>query len=140
MFSLSSLPTINASLNAASAVCLVAGLICIKRGKIGAHKACMLAALVISMLFLACYLYYHFNTAVLTRFQGTGAARVLYFAILISHTVLAAAVPVLAPITVWSGLKRRDEKHKRIARWTFPIWLYVSVTGVVVYAMLYHVY
>ena len=136
---LTALPPLNASLNAASAACLVLGLVFIRRKQIDAHRNCLLTAVGLSCLFLVSYLYYHFHAGV-TRFPGTGAARAVYFTILISHTLLAATIPVLAPITVWLGLKRRDERHRRLARWTFPIWLYVSVTGVVVYMMLYHLY
>lgn len=138
MIPLSYFPALNASLNAASAVCLVLGLVFILRKRIGAHTACMVAALGFSIVFLACYLYYHFHHG-MTRFPETGP-RAFYLALLGSHLTLAMTLPVLAPITVILGFKRQDERHKKIARWTFPIWLYVSLTGVAVYVMLYHLY
>ncbi len=115
---------------------LVVGFVFIRRRRIEAHRACMLAALVSSALFLTSYLVYHAQVGSV-RFPGQGAARTLYLSILLTHTVLAAAVPVLAVITLSRALGRRFPAHKRIARWTLPIWLYVSVTGVVVYWMLY---
>ncbi len=136
MFEVSDLPTVNASLNAASGVLLVAGYLLIRRRRIAAHRAVMLAAFACSALFLVSYLVYHFQVGSV-RFQGTGAMRTVYFTILISHTVLAAAVPFLAVITLVRALKERFDRHRRIARWTLPIWLYVSVTGVAVYWMLY---
>lgn len=130
------LPTVNASLNALGAVCLVTGFALIRRGNMRAHRRAMLAACAFGVLFLISYLVYHFQVGSV-RFQGTGAIRSVYFVILISHTVLAAAVPVLAAITLVRALRERFDRHKAIARWTLPIWLYVSVTGVVVYLMLY---
>ena len=131
------LPTLNAILNAAAAVLLVWGYTLIRRGKRDTHRKVMLAAFATSCLFLVCYLVYHAQVGTV-RFQGTGALRTLYLTILGTHTVLAAAVPVLAIITLRRGLAARYDRHRRLARWTLPIWLYVSVTGVVVYLMLYH--
>jgi len=122
-----------------SAIILVVAHRAIVRLEIERHRRLMLAAFTISILFLASYLTYHANVGSV-RFPGQGAVRVVYFAILISHTILAASVPPLAGFTLYLGLKRRDDRHRRIARWTYPIWLYVSITGVVVYVMLYHLY
>jgi uncharacterized membrane protein YozB (DUF420 family) len=130
------LPTLNALLNALAALLLVVGWLLIRRRRIEAHRRAMLAAFATSALFLASYLVYHFQVGSV-RFQGQGAVRTLYFAILLSHTVLAAAVPPLALVTLWRALARRFDRHRRIARWTLPIWLYVSITGVLVYWMLY---
>jgi len=131
------LPTVNAALNATAAVLLVWGYTLIRRKRIQAHRKVMTAAFVTSCLFLVCYLIYHYQVGSV-RFQKTGAIRTVYLSILATHTVLAAAVPVLAIITLRRGLAARYDKHRRIAHWTLPIWLYVSVTGVVVYVMLYH--
>lgn len=133
---LADLPTLNAALNATSAVLLLLGWVLILRRKIDAHRRAMLSAFGCSIVFLVSYLVYHFQVGSV-KFQGTGAVRTVYFAILLTHTVLAAAVPFLAVITLSRALARRFDRHKRIARWTLPIWLYVSVTGVVVYCMLY---
>jgi uncharacterized membrane protein YozB (DUF420 family) len=130
------LPTLNALLNALAALLLVVGWLLIRRRRIEAHRRAMLADFATSALFLASYLVYHFQVGSV-RFQGQGAVRTLYFAILLSHTVLAAAVPPLALVTLWRALARRFDRHRRIARWTLPIWLYVSITGVLVYWMLY---
>jgi putative membrane protein len=130
------LPSLNALLNAAAAVLLVWGYVLIRRRRIRNHRRVMLAAFTASILFLISYLAYHAQVGSV-RFQRTGAIRTVYLSILATHTVLAAAVPVLAIITLSRGLTARYDKHRRIARWTFPIWLYVSVTGVVVYLMLY---
>ncbi len=136
MFEITALPTVNASLNAISAVLLVVGFTFIRRQQISAHRACMLAAFGCSVLFLVSYLYYHSQVGSV-RFQGTGTIRTVYLTILTSHSILAAAVPFLALITLVRALRRRFDRHRAIARWTLPIWLYVSVTGVVVYWMLY---
>ena len=133
---LADLPTLNAALNATSAVLLLLGWVLILRRKIDAHRRAMLSAFGCSIVFLVSYLVYHFQVGSV-KFQGTGTVRTVYFAILLTHTVLAAAVPFLAVITLSRALARRFDRHKRIARWTLPIWLYVSVTGVVVYWMLY---
>ena len=137
MITLHDLPTINATLNATAAVLLVAGYILIRRKQIAAHRRVMLTAFAVSVVFLICYLVYHAQVGSVP-FPGHGSIRTVYFTILITHTILAACVPVLAIITLNHALKVRFDKHRRIARWTFPIWLYVSVTGVVVYVMLYH--
>lgn len=134
---LSRFPAINASLNGLCATLLVAGLAFIKRKRVGAHKVCMLSAFLVSMVFLGCYLYYHAHAGV-TRFRFEGWPKTIYLSVLGSHTVLAALVPVLAIISLRRGFRGEFERHKRIARWTFPIWLYVSATGVAVYWMLYH--
>ena len=134
---LSTLPTLNASLNGLSATFLVAGFLVIRKRRIGAHRAFMLAAVACSTLFLASYLYYHSQVGSV-RFQGTGMLRTFYLTVLLTHSVLAAAVPILAAITLIRALRGRFDKHAAIARWTLPIWLYVSVTGVAVYWMLYH--
>lgn len=129
-------PHLNATLNACSLLLIVAGLVAVKRGKVPRHKACMLGATTTSALFLVCYLVYHFVVGSV-RFQGEGAVRTAYFAILISHTILAVVQVPLILVTLRHALKGRIEKHKRIARFTAAIWLYVSLTGVVVYWMLY---
>lgn len=136
---LSLLPTVNAVLNATSGCLLAVGYLCIRRKKITVHKVCMVSAFGTSTLFLISYLTYHYHVGSI-RFAGRGGIRILYFAILISHTILAAAIPPLALITVSRALRGRFDRHVRIARWTLPIWLYVSVTGVIVYWMLYHLY
>jgi uncharacterized membrane protein YozB (DUF420 family) len=136
------LPTINAGLNGLSAVLLVLGWVAIRRRRVTAHKGLMLAALAVSGLFLACYLYYHFalQDPELSKFRGEGWVRPVYFVILISHVVLAVVVTPLALVTAYLGLRDRLAAHVRVARWTLPVWLYVSVTGVVVYVMLYRLY
>ncbi len=131
------LPSVNAALNATAAVLLVWGYTLIRRRRIAQHRKVMQTAFVVSCLFLVCYLVYHYQVGTV-RFQKTGAIKTLYLGILGTHTLLAAAVPVLAIVTLRRGLSARYDKHRRIARWTLPIWLYVSVTGVVVYLMLYH--
>jgi putative membrane protein len=131
------LPTVNAALNATSAILLIWGYTLIRRKQIHTHRKVMTAAFATSCLFLLSYLAYHAQVGSV-RFQKTGAIRSVYLSILVTHTVLAAAVPVLAIITLQRGRAARYDRHRAIARWTLPIWLYVSVTGVVVYAMLYH--
>ncbi len=138
----SSLPAVNASLNGLAFVLLVIGWVLIRRGHRDAHKKTMLAAFGTSILFLVVYLVYHGAMVHYTgegqvKFQGTGAIRTVYFVILISHVLLAMAVPVLAILTIRRGLKQQWESHRRIARITFPIWVYVSLTGVIIYLMLY---
>jgi protein SCO1 len=137
------LPAVNASLNGLATLLLVAGLIAIKRGRREGHKRLMLTAFATSIVFLVCYLVYHAALHHYTgesgrRFEGKGLIKTVYFTILISHVILAAAVPVLACVTIYRGLKQQWDRHRRIARITFPIWLYVSVTGVVIYGLLYH--
>lgn len=131
------LPTVNAVLNALSAGLLTAGFLCIRRRNVAAHRACMLGAFAVSVLFLACYLVYHYQAGS-RPFGGQGWIRPVYFALLISHIVLAAVIVPLALTTIYRGLAVQLDRHVRIARWTLPIWLYVSVTGVVVYWLLYH--
>lgn len=133
------LPAVNATLNGTSAVLIAVGRAQIRRGRVTAHRACMIAAVICSSLFLVSYLYYHAHVGSV-RFQGQGVVRPIYFGILISHTVLAAAVVPLVMVTLARALRGRFDRHRRIARWTYPIWLYVSVTGVVIYLMLYHLY
>src|SRR5437868_13763322 len=131
------LPTLNAMLNATSGILLTIGYVFIRRRNIQAHRACMIAALTSSSLFLISYLYYHYHAGA-TRFAGAGAARVIYFTILITHTILAVVIVPFVIITVTRALRRQFDRHRRIARWTLPMWLYVSITGVIVYLMLYH--
>jgi putative membrane protein len=131
------LPSVNAALNAVAAVLLVWGLVLIKSRKIAAHRRVMITAFSVSAIFLVCYVTYHAH-AKIVYFKGTGLIRTVYMTILWTHTPLAAAVPVLAIITLNRGLKARFDKHRAIAKWTWPIWMYVNVTGVVVYLMLFH--
>ena len=131
------LPSVNAALNAISAILLIWGYTLIRRKQMHTHRKVMTAAFCASCLFLVCYLVYHAQVGSVP-FQKTGAIRTVYLSILLTHTVLAATVPVLAIVTLRRGLAARYDRHRAIARWTLPIWLYVSVTGVVVYAMLYH--
>ena len=133
------LPALNATLNGVAAAFLVAGYVLIRQGRRAAHKRCMLAALSASALFLVSYVIYHANAGS-RPFPGQGAIRVIYFAILITHVVLAAVILPLALTTTARGLWSQFDRHVRIARWTLPIWLYVSVTGVVIYLMLYQLY
>jgi uncharacterized membrane protein YozB (DUF420 family) len=132
-------PVLNASLNGASAVLLMSARRMIRQGRIRAHRGLMLTAITTSSLFLASYLYYHAHVGSV-RFQGQGWSRPAYFAILISHTVLAAAIVPLVAITLVRALRERFDRHRLIARWTYPLWLYVSVTGVVIYFMLYRLF
>jgi len=136
LISLWQLPTVNAALNSLSAVFLCAGFLFIRSRNRRAHRACMLAAFACSTLFLIFYLVYHYQVGSVA-FKGQGWIRTVYFAILISHTMLAVAVVPLALVTLIRALRERFDAHRRIAHWALPIWLYVSVTGVVVYAMLY---
>ena len=131
------LPTVNASLNGLAALLLVAGYVMIRRGRVNAHRGFMLAAFTTSALFLVSYVIYHAGAGS-RPFEGQGAVRLAYFAILVSHVVLAAAILPLAIVTLARALRGRFDRHAAIARWTLPVWLYVSVTGVVVYLMLYH--
>jgi uncharacterized membrane protein YozB (DUF420 family) len=133
------LATVDAALNATATVLLVLGLVSIKCRRERVHKWAMISAFAVSTVFLACYLTYH-ATAQPVHFRGQGFIRPIYFAILISHVSLAVTVPVLAGRTLYLGLTDRRIAHRRWAQWTMPIWLYVSVTGVVVYVMLYHLY
>ena len=131
-----SLPAVNATLNAVCAVLLIIGYTLIRRKNIQAHKRVMITAFSVSIAFLISYLVYHAQVGSV-HYQRTGALRVVYFTILTTHTLLAATVPFLAGITLWRGLHGSFVRHRAIARWTLPIWLYVSVTGVIVYLMLY---
>lgn len=123
-------------MNAASGLFIVLGYGFIRRKNMQAHRACMLAAVTTSTLFLISYLYYHAQVGSV-RFTGQGWIRPVYFSILISHTVLAAAIVPLVLVTLFRAFREQFDRHRRIARWTFPIWLYVSITGVVIYLMLY---
>jgi len=138
-FTVRDLPAVNASLNATATVLLLVGFYLIKHRRETAHKWTMLSAFVVSILFLICYLIYHAQ-ALHVAFSGPAVARYIYYSILTPHVILAASVPFLAVITIYYGITDQRLRHRRIARWTFPIWLFVSVTGVVVYLMLYHLY
>ncbi len=140
MITVSDLPALNASLNATSAIFLGAGYCFIRRKQIVLHRTCMLSAFVVSALFLASYLTYHSLHPGVTRFVGPAAARAVYLTILTSHSILAVVVVPLALVTLYRALRGRFDRHRQIARWTWLIWLYVSITGVVVYAMLYRLY
>ena len=136
MLEITDLPLVNACLNSTSAAFLVAGYINIRKRNIAAHRTCMLGAVAASVLFLTTYLIYHFNHGS-TPFTGEGWTRYVYFTILISHTILATAIVPLVVVTVVRALRERFDKHRAIARWTLPLWIYVSATGVAVYWMLY---
>ena len=129
-------PALDAALNASSAALLAAGYLAIRRRRVSVHRACMLSAVAASSLFLVCYLWYHAHHGI-THFRGVGWIRTAYFALLGSHSVLAAVIVPLVLITLARALRRDFRRHRRIARWTLPVWFYVSVTGVVVYWMLY---
>lgn len=130
------LPALNATLNAMAAACLLAGYILIRRGRRDAHRAAMIGALALSTAFLASYLVYHYHVGS-RPFTGQGAIRAVYFAVLITHVILAIAIVPMVLVTVSRALAARFDAHRRIARWTWPLWMYVSVTGVIVYVMLY---
>ena len=132
-------PAIDATLNGSSAVLLLVGRSLIKRGNMAAHRAVMIAALLSSSAFLTCYLYYHWHVGSV-HFKGQGWSRPLYFSILISHTILAATIVPMIIITLNRALRERFDRHRAIARWTYPLWMYVSITGVIVYFMLYHIF
>jgi uncharacterized membrane protein YozB (DUF420 family) len=132
-------PAIDAALNATSAILLTIGYIFIRRGNVRAHRACMVSAVVTSALFLVCYIWYHAHHGV-TRFSGHGVVRPIYFTLLTSHTILAVVIVPLVAVTLYRAWREMFDRHKRIARWTLPLWVYVSVTGVVVYWMLYQLY
>jgi putative membrane protein len=134
---LSQFPALDATLNATTAVLLVLGYFFIRHNKVIAHKTCMISAFATSTIFLFCYLWYHAHHGV-THFPGHGAVRGFYLGLLASHTFLAAVIVPLVLITLYRALRRMFRRHKQVARWTLPLWLYVSVTGVVVYLMLYH--
>lgn len=140
-FGVSDLPAVNALLNATATVLLIAGYALIKQRRETAHRNTMLAAFGVSTAFLACYLTYHLSPGhAMKKFTEPPPVSYVYFTILVSHIFLAAAVPFLALATIYLGLRDRRAQHRRLARWTFPIWLYVSVTGVAIYVMLYHLY
>ncbi len=139
MLQLTDLPHVNAALNGATIVFLAAGLVFILTGRRAEHRACMIGALAVSVAFLISYLIYHFNAG-LAKFGGEGMVRPVYFTILITHIAIAAVITPLVPITAYRALKGRFERHKRIARWTWPLWMFVAVSGVVVYAMAVHFY
>ena len=139
MISIHDLPAVNAFLNGTAAVLLVAGYILIRRHQPNTHKKVMIAAFATSCAFLTCYLIYHAHVGSVP-FGHAGVLRAVYLSILVTHTALAAAVPPLAIITLNRGLSSRFDRHRAIARWTLPIWLYVSITGVVVYLMLYKLF
>jgi putative membrane protein len=139
MFPLAALPALNAALNATALLLLLVGYYFIRRRHITAHKWTMIAAFTVSSLFLVSYLVYHYNEGS-TPFAGQGWSRPVYFAILISHILLAAIIVPLALVTLYRGLRRRDPAHRRLARRTLPLWLYVSATGVIIYFMLYHLF
>jgi len=136
---ISFLPHLNALLNSTSAVLLVSGFRFIRLGRIQAHRNCQLAALFTSTLFLVSYLTYHYYHGS-TRFTGQGMVRPVYFVILLTHTILAVVIVPLILITLYRAARGDFDRHRRIARWTLPLWLYVSVTGVIVYLMLYQIY
>ena len=136
---ISQLPHLNAFLNSTSAVLLISGYRFIRGGRIAAHRNCQIAALISSTVFLACYLTYHYYHGA-THFPGHGIVRWAYFAILISHTILAIVIVQLIMVTLYRATRGDFQRHRSIARWTLPLWLYVSVTGVIVYLMLYHFY
>jgi len=133
------LPHLNACLNASSAVLLLAGYLFIRKGNVAAHRACQISALIVSSLFLVSYLTYHYYHGT-TRFPGTGLSRPIYFTVLTSHTILAIVIVPLIAITFYRAVKMDFVRHRKIARITLPLWFYVSVTGVVVYLMLYQIY
>lgn len=139
MISISDLPAVNASLNATSAILLLVGYFFIRRRRVAAHKACMITAFVTSTIFLISYLTLRYYAG-MTTFKGQGWIRPVYFTILTSHTVLAATIVPLALVTLSRALKSRFDRHVQIARWTLPLWMYVSVTGVIVYWFLYWLY
>jgi uncharacterized membrane protein YozB (DUF420 family) len=136
---LSALPAVNATLNGTSGIFLVAGYSFIRRGKMFPHKVCMLSAFCCSALFLACYVYFHLHAGII-RFGGQGWIRPVYFTLLTTHTILAVVIVPLVLITLSRALREKFDRHRAIARWTFPLWLYVSVTGVIIYWLLYIAY
>jgi putative membrane protein len=138
-FAVEDLPAVNAALNGLATVLLTTGWLLIKRRQERAHKWTMVTAFAVSCVFLACYLVYHYRVGSV-RFQGPPNVRAVYLTILVTHVVLAATVPFLASTTIYLALRDHRHRHRQVARWTLPIWLYVSVTGVVIYVMLYHVY
>ena len=138
--SISDLPTVNALLNTLATVLLVTGYVFIRKKRVEAHKRTMIAAFVVSIAFLISYLTYHFSSELMTKFTGPRSLRIAYYVMLVSHIILAAAVPPLCLITLYRAAKRQFDRHRRIARIAYPIWLYVSVTGVLIYLLLYVIY
>jgi len=138
--SLTDLPAVNACLNGLSAVFLTTGYVFIRRGNKIAHRNCMVSAFVTSTIFLICYLTYHFTVRTVTRFQKPEWFRPIYLTILLTHTVLAVVIVPLVLMTLGRAVKQRFDLHKKIARWTWPLWMYVSVTGVVIYLLLYQIF
>jgi putative membrane protein len=136
---ISYLPHINACLNGTSFILLFSGYRFIRAHNVAAHRACQISALIVSLLFLASYLTYHYHHGA-TRFQGTGIVRPIYFTLLLSHTILAIAIVPLVALTFYRAFRNDFARHRRIARITLPLWLYVSITGVIVYLMLYQIY
>ena len=130
---------VNAALNTLSTILIVIGYLKIRRKRVAAHKACMLGATIVSAAFLTCYLIYHYYAGHV-KFTEGGIVRIVYLSVLISHIGLAVVTPILVILTLYRALRNQIERHRRIARWTLPIWLYVSVTGVIVYLMLYRIY
>ena len=138
--SLTDLPAVNACLNGLSAVFLTTGYVFIRRGNKIAHRNCMVSAFVTSTIFLICYLTYHFTVRTVTRFEKPEWFRPIYLTILLTHTVLAVVIVPLVLMTLGRAVKQRFDLHKKIARWTWPLWMYVSVTGVVIYLLLYRIF
>ena len=138
--SLSDLPAVNACLNGLSAVFLTTGYVFIRRGNKIAHRNCMVSAFITSTIFLICYLTYHFTVRTVTRFEKPEWFRPVYLTILLTHTVLAVVIVPLVLMTLGRAVKQRFDLHKKIARWTWPLWMYVSVTGVIIYLILYKIY
>ena len=138
--SLSDLPAVNACLNGLSAVFLTTGYVFIRRGNKIAHRNCMVSAFITSTIFLICYLTYHFTVRTVTRFEKPEWFRPVYLTILLTHTVLAVVIVPLVLMTLGRAVKQRFDLHKKIARWTWPLWMYVSVTGVVIYLLLYQIF
>lgn len=135
----STLPHVNAALNAITVVLLIIGFALIRRGRRDVHRVVMIAALAVSAVFLASYLVYHF-TAPIFVFRGEGLVRPLYYGMLVSHVVLAAVATPMIAVTAWRAARGTFDRHRRLARWTWPVWMYVSLTGVLIYWLLYHVY
>ena len=138
--SVADLPAVNACLNGLSAIFLAAGYVFIKRKNPRAHRNCMISAFVTSTVFLVCYLTYHFSVRTVTRFKEPEWFRPIYLTILLTHTLLAVVIVPLVLVTLNRAIKQRFELHKKIARWTWPIWMYVSVTGVLIYLLLYQIF
>jgi len=138
--SVADLPVVNASLNGLSAIFLTTGYVFIRRGNKNAHRNCMISAFVTSTIFLICYLTYHFTVKTVTHFREPAWFRPIYLTILLTHTILAVAIVPLVLVTLHRAVKGRFELHKKIARWTWPIWMSVSVTGVVIYLLLYQIF